>query len=220
MALSKVIVPQDTYIEYLKMLESKGFLVGENYGFGNKKVTGGAHARESFHYDKTSYKGNIYSDGADINWPGGGAIERQKLLWAMNEARYRGISAIFAATGTVGAAKNHQGHLHVDRGTWSNFGKGLVKTKRLKRPAPPKPRKPINNGERGGTPLNKGDKGRRVRELQRHLNKFYPAYSKLVVDGDYGNATANTVGEFQRRAGLKPDKVAGPATFKALGLRY
>lgn len=221
MALSKVIVPIATYIEYLDLLVSKGFQVGENYGYGNGRVSHVAHAKGSFHYDKTTHRGKTYSDAADINWPGGGVVERQKLLWAMREAQYRGISVIFAADGIVGAARNHQGHLHVDRGSFSNTGKALVKTRKIKRPVPPKPKPaPVSNGTRKGTPLSVGDKGSRVRTLQRHLNKHYPAYSKLIPDANYGNRTADVVEEFQKRAGLKPDRVAGPATFKALGLPY
>ena len=64
--------------------------------------------------------------------------------------------------------------------------------------------------------LSKGSKGDRVRTLQRGLNKVFPAYSKLAVDGDFGSATDRVVREFQRRSGLVVDGVVGPATLAAL----
>lgn len=57
-----------------------------------------------------------------------------------------------------------------------------------------------------------------VRALQTRLNRDYPSYSKLLVDGDYGPSTERVVREFQRRAGLLPDGIAGPVTLRRLGL--
>jgi hypothetical protein len=57
-----------------------------------------------------------------------------------------------------------------------------------------------------------------VNALQARLNRDYPSYSKLVVDGDFGQATDSTVREFQRRAGLAVDGEVGPSTLKALHL--
>ena len=57
-----------------------------------------------------------------------------------------------------------------------------------------------------------------VRDLQARLNRDYPAYSRLVVDGDFGPATDRVVREFQRRANLAVDGVVGPATWGRLGL--
>lgn len=63
-----------------------------------------------------------------------------------------------------------------------------------------------------------GDEGGDVLNLQRKLNKMFPAYSKLVEDGKYGPATAAVVREFQKRTpGLTVDGVVGPATWAALG---
>lgn len=64
--------------------------------------------------------------------------------------------------------------------------------------------------------LKRGSKGRRVRNLQAGLNRAFPAYSSLVVDGIFGKATERVVREFQRRSGLSVDAVVGPATRKAL----
>lgn len=66
--------------------------------------------------------------------------------------------------------------------------------------------------------LMRGSTGEVVRRLQERLNRDYPRYSRLVVDGDFGPATETVIREFQQRAGLLVDGIAGPATLKALGL--
>jgi len=50
--------------------------------------------------------------------------------------------------------------------------------------------------------LRPGDSNDLVRLLQARLNRDYPLYSNLVVDGSYGPRTTAVVREFQRRAGL------------------
>ena len=60
--------------------------------------------------------------------------------------------------------------------------------------------------------LRKGSNGKAVGDLQKGLNKAFPAYSKLVVDNAFGPATEKVVKEFQRRTGLKVDGIVGPAT--------
>lgn len=67
--------------------------------------------------------------------------------------------------------------------------------------------------------LRQGDTGDRVRALQAALNKVFPAYSRLAVDGDFGPRTAAVVREFQVRAGLVADGIVGPLTTAALN-RY
>ncbi|WIX76025.1 peptidoglycan-binding protein [Amycolatopsis carbonis] len=64
--------------------------------------------------------------------------------------------------------------------------------------------------------LDAGSSGADVTYLQNLLNKLYPAYSKLAVDGQYGPATAAVVREFQKRAGLAVDGVVGPQTWAKL----
>ncbi len=66
--------------------------------------------------------------------------------------------------------------------------------------------------------LARGATGEHVRYLQALLNRAYPAYSRLVVDGDFGSATAAVVREFQHRAGLAVDGVVGPGTWRRLGV--
>lgn len=61
-----------------------------------------------------------------------------------------------------------------------------------------------------------GDRNEDVRQLQAGLNRDYPAYSRLVEDGIFGPATESVIREFQRRAGLPVDGVAGRATLKKL----
>jgi peptidoglycan hydrolase-like protein with peptidoglycan-binding domain len=55
--------------------------------------------------------------------------------------------------------------------------------------------------------LRPGDSNDLVRLLQARLNRDYPLYSNLVVDGIYGPRTTAVVREFQRRAGLTVDGI-------------
>lgn len=66
--------------------------------------------------------------------------------------------------------------------------------------------------------LKVGSRGPEVERLQLFLNRVYPAYSKLSIDGIYGPATETVVKEFQRRSGLVVDGIVGPATRAKLGL--
>lgn len=60
--------------------------------------------------------------------------------------------------------------------------------------------------------LKRGSKGKRVRNLQRGLNRVFPSYSSLAVDGIFGRSTAAVVKEFQRRSGLSADGIVGKRT--------
>ena len=59
--------------------------------------------------------------------------------------------------------------------------------------------------------LKPGSRGANVKRLQRKL--------RVQVSGYYGPLTKKAVKRFQRRAGLAPDGVAGPATLSRLGVR-
>lgn len=65
--------------------------------------------------------------------------------------------------------------------------------------------------------LRRGSTGAKVTQLQRVLNAWYP-WMGLAVDGDYGPATENAVREYQRRAGVTVDGIAGPVTLAGLGV--
>lgn len=60
--------------------------------------------------------------------------------------------------------------------------------------------------------LKVGSSGAEVTRLQQTLNRVYPAYSKLVIDGEFGAATESVVKEFQRRSHLTVDGIVGDAT--------
>lgn len=64
--------------------------------------------------------------------------------------------------------------------------------------------------------LRNGSAGDRVRDLQRHLNTVFPAYSSLNVDGMFGPATDAVVREAQRRSGLAADGIVGPDTQRVI----
>jgi hypothetical protein len=75
--------------------------------------------------------------------------------------------------------------------------------------AKPKP-KPVASKPRLVADLRPGSRGSQVKVLQAVLNRYFPAYSRLKVDGSYGPATTSVVRELQRRAGLTVDGKAGP----------
>lgn len=193
MALSKKQAPKRNLMAFLAYAAARGYHVGEHPAYGG--VTASVHRAGSWHGDGLA---------ADINWRGSGS-ERAKLLQLIPVAESYGLGLTFARDGIVGSAANHRGHLHVDCGSWSNYGKGAVRAKKATR-------KP-------GTPaarLRKGSRGGKVRKLQRGLNRVFPAYSKLARDGVFGPLTEAVVKEFQRRAGLKDDGIVGPITRAAL----
>lgn len=73
------------------------------------------------------------------------------------------------------------------------------------------------------TVLKVGSRGSAVGNLQRGLNRVFPRYSRLKVDGIFGSATAAVVKTFQRKAGLTVDGVVGPVTrakLASMGVRF
>lgn len=66
----------------------------------------------------------------------------------------------------------------------------------------------------GQPTIQEGATGDVVRRLQRALRRT-PNLS-IVVDGNFGPATAAAVREFQSGAGLDPDGIVGPKTWAAL----
>lgn len=63
------------------------------------------------------------------------------------------------------------------------------------------------------TTLRHGDRSQAVRTLQKNLNNHG---AKLVVDGDYGDATETAVRAYQVKAGLVADGIAGTKTQTSL----
>lgn len=61
-----------------------------------------------------------------------------------------------------------------------------------------------------------GSSGNEVTQVQQRLSQW--GYYKGLADGVYGYETFRAVQGFQRRNGLAPDGVVGPATRNALGL--
>lgn len=120
MALSKQLTPTATLVQFCNWAEAQGYRVGEMHGFS---TVHDVHMKNSWHYDKDA---NGFGKAADINHGVNGPAERAKLIVAMHYARSLGLATIFAWQGTAGVASGHQNHLHVDVGTQSNIGKGLI----------------------------------------------------------------------------------------------
>ena len=88
----------------------------------------------------------------------------------------------------------------------------------------PEPAKPTNPGtvtipnnkkiEIAQPTLKKGSKGQQVKYLQHDLN--YAMGSKLVVDGEFGTATFNTLKSFQKKYGLTQDGIYGQNSYKKM----
>lgn len=83
-------------------------------------------------------------------------------------------------------------------------------------PAPaPKPKpspKPAPKPSPAKRLLRTNTKGDDVKTLQRGLNKTFPSYSELVVDGHFGAKTSAVVREFQKRSKLTADGIVGAKT--------
>lgn len=193
MALSKQQAPTRNLRAFLAHAASMDYHVGEHPAYGG--VTRSVHVPGSWHND---------GKAADINWLHGGS-ERAHLLRLIPVAESYGLGLTFARDGVVGSAANHRGHLHVDVGQWSNYGRGPVRAKRATRKVPA-----------GSKSLATGSRGNRVKRLQHGLNVVFPAYADLDEDGVFGELTEAVVREFQRRAGIKDDGIVGPVTRGAL----
>lgn len=66
--------------------------------------------------------------------------------------------------------------------------------------------------------LRQGDRGPEVRKLQLLLTAQRMPAHRLTADGSFGQKTLNALKAFQEKAHLEVDGVAGPATWRALGL--
>lgn len=116
MALSKRGAPTRTLVAFMRWADASGYRVDEHPDYGGVTAV---HTAGSWHYDGLA---------ADINWgrPGSPASERPRLIAALTVAESMGLGLIYARDGVEGAAANHRSHLHVDVGSWSNYGTGDV----------------------------------------------------------------------------------------------
>lgn len=131
MALSPQITPTTDLVLVARFARMMGLSPNEMHGFSTVHRV---HAGKSFHYDKTGKWGHA----ADINLLGAGANtkrERDALLRVMHVARTLGLAVTHAWKGTSGSAAGHQNHLHVDVGTWSNIGQGLIRATKVGYPS-------------------------------------------------------------------------------------
>ena len=75
-----------------------------------------------------------------------------------------------------------------------------------------------------GIPLRMGSSGSNVTIMQSYLNAIktgkYPSLTRLTVDGRFGQATKNTVIQYQRLKGLAADGVIGQMTWNAIVADY
>ena len=62
-----------------------------------------------------------------------------------------------------------------------------------------------------------GSRGTEVRQIQTKLKNW--GYYSGSVDGIYGTKTRDAVKYFQRKNGLSPDGIAGPATLSKMGIK-
>lgn len=116
MALSKQSAPTQNLKIFMTWADAAGYRVNEHPDYGGVTAV---HTKGSWHYDGLA---------ADINWgaPGSPRGEAGRLLAALAVAESMGLAVIYARDGVEGAAANHQSHLHVDVGSWSNHGAGNV----------------------------------------------------------------------------------------------
>lgn len=74
-----------------------------------------------------------------------------------------------------------------------------------------------------GSALKVGSSGSAVRTIQTWLNRIsnnYPLITKVAVDGNYGEQTANSVKTFQQIFNLTPDGVVGKSTWYEMSRIY
>lgn len=77
----------------------------------------------------------------------------------------------------------------------------------------------IPNSTYPGVLIGRGSKGINVEKVQTYLNTANIAFKevpKVIVDGDFGVATENSVKAFQEYFGINVDGVVGPTTWNAL----
>lgn len=93
---------------------------------------------------------------------------------------------------------------YMDGNAWNKYASS-------KSPVTPAPVPTVNYPS-----LYKGVVNAYVGHWQSQMNKVFPAYSKLVVDNIFGNASISVAKEFQKRVGITPDGIVGADTWRHL----
>lgn len=215
MALGRQVSTSSTLLTFCAWAAAAGYRLGEHPRYGG---VSNVHVRGSWHYDGLA---------VDVNYgpPGTSSTERRKLLTALEVAESMGLGVIHARDGRVGSARTHTGHLHVDVGPTSNYGRGLVPVKSGSL-VPHRLQGAVNfrTAERDNLwGPNTDARLEAVRHASRHHGVKFPHGVELAqravgtkVDGRWGdNSRAEhdeTVGEVQRALGVKVDHVWGPKT--------
>lgn len=135
-----------------------------------------------------------------------------------------GHVAVYLGAGKMRSTNSSTGRVTTYKiSTWESWGYTVqgwtedlngvnLPVKPLSSPPPKKPSPPKKPVDTRDTIYNKGDKGVRVKHLQEELNRVFPKYSRLKIDGKYGPATEAVIKEFQRRVKINVDGVVGPKT--------
>lgn len=119
----------------------------------------------------------------------------------------------FSATSCPGPLVGSQHAEYMSRAQfWYDVMTGTTAPKPPATVTPPVVKPPTT----ASTTLRIGSTGTRVKTLQAGLNKVFPSYSRLAVDGVYGANTSSVIREFQRRTKLSVDGICGPATLAKL----
>lgn len=208
---TRIVTPRDKLIAYGRWLQSRGWWVWEHSQFYKSEFgPPGTYRVNPVHAAKSFHKGDL---ALDINWPNA-AQERHKILTeAIPMAKRLGISYIYAEKGTMGSAKYHQGHLHVDAGTSTNDGSRYIYN----------PGKNVDYKKILGI----SQKKRKPNSVYANRNRKNPAltqviqlilrwYNKrLAVDGKYGPETERYVKIWQSGLkGVTADGKVGPQTIR------
>jgi hypothetical protein len=147
-------------------------------------------------------------------WANRGRLGVKHIIWQQSITSTvvdPGVRRAMADRGSP--TENHMDHVHV-----LFFDKAYVAPNAT---SPTKPTaKPVS---KSSTYLRRGVKGNAVRSLQSGLNRVFPAYSHLALDGDFGPATERVVREFQKRVHIDVDGIVGPDTrahLNSFGIRF
>lgn len=123
MALSAKKAPTSSLVDFVEYARANGCRITEMPPYD---AVNSGHAGASWHKDMDGK----YGQAADINFgsSGSSAAERAMFRRLLPVAKSYGLGVIHNYSGKgVGAAGSHNGHMHVDVGSYSNFGNGAFK---------------------------------------------------------------------------------------------